>query len=113
MSKYRNKRAQSLDGHCFDSMAERDRYEELRLLARAGEISNLELQPKFEIVPRYRYNGSVVTARVYKADFAYNERGNPRRVVEDVKGAKTATFSLKWALVRYQYPDIDWRIVNA
>ena len=46
MNKYRNKKTQ-VDMYVFDSIAESKRYKELALLQRAGEIQNLELQPRF------------------------------------------------------------------
>jgi hypothetical protein len=110
--KFRNKKAWSRDGNEFHSKAERDRYEELRLLELGGAISDLKLQPEFELQPRYKYDGKWVARRKYRADFAYREPGNPRLVVEDVKGKETAVFSLKWAIVRYKYPDCDWRKVK-
>ena len=38
-----------VDGTRFDSTKEANRYGELRLLEKAGAITNLELQPKFPI----------------------------------------------------------------
>lgn len=46
MNKYRNKKA-IVDDYIFDSIQESRRYKELKLLLKAGEISNLELQPRF------------------------------------------------------------------
>ena len=78
--KYRNVRTH-VDGMAFDSSKEARRYSELRLLERAGEISDLECQPVFLI----EING----ARVCKVvpDFSYQENG--KRVVEDVKSPIT------------------------
>ena len=45
-SKYKNKKIQ-VDMYVFDSAKEAKRYRELKLLERAEEISNLELQPRF------------------------------------------------------------------
>ena len=46
MNKYRNKKV-IVDDYIFDSIQESRRYKELKLLLKAGEISNLELQPRF------------------------------------------------------------------
>lgn len=43
MAKYKNKKI-TLDGITFDSRKEANRYRELKLLERAGEIHTLELQ---------------------------------------------------------------------
>lgn len=66
----------------FDSMAEAKRFGELRLLEKAGQITELKLQPRYEL----RANGGRKIG-TYVADFRYldTERGGGV-VVEDVKG---------------------------
>ena len=49
-NKYRNIKTE-VDGIKFDSKREAQRYQELKLLEKGGVISNLELQPKFELLP--------------------------------------------------------------
>ena len=56
MNKYRNKKTQ-VDMYVFDSIAESKRYKELALLQRAGEIQNLELQPRFLLQESFKKNG--------------------------------------------------------
>ena len=56
MNKYRNKKVQ-IDRYVFDSIAEGRRYRELALLERAGEITNLELQPRFLLQESFKKNG--------------------------------------------------------
>jgi hypothetical protein len=80
----------SLDGRVFDSAAERDRYAELLMLERAGKIAKLELQPRFEIIPK-TVKGT--RAHHYTADFRYIENGVC--VIEDVKGVKTKDYILR------------------
>ena len=60
-NKYNNKKIQ-VDIYVFDSIRESQRYKELKLLERAGEISNLELQPKFLLQESFKKNG-----KTYKA----------------------------------------------
>lgn len=97
--KYRNKKVE-FDGIKFDSERERDRYAELKLLAKAGEITDLKLQPVFELIPAIRENGKTVqTAIKYRADFSYKKDG--KLVVEDAKGVKTEVYKLKKKLMRY------------
>jgi hypothetical protein len=67
-------------------------YQELRMLERAGEISNLKLQTRWPLV----VNGVKVCE--YRPDFEYDEGG--RHVVEDVKGKATPVFRLKAKLMR-------------
>lgn len=82
MNKYRNKKVQ-VDMHVFDSIAERTRYKELKLLERAKQISNLELQPHFLLQEAFKKNGKTYRKIEYIADFKYIENG--KTIVEDVK----------------------------
>jgi len=50
MSKY-NSRKIERDGMVFDSVKEYRRYTELSLLEKAGEISDLQRQVKFRLIP--------------------------------------------------------------
>lgn len=88
-----------VDGIKFDSKKEARRYCELNVLLKAGDISNLELQPRYDIV----ING--VKVCFYKADFRYMQDG--KIVVEDVKGSKQGEayrmFRLKSKLVKACY----------
>ena len=49
-----------IDGITFDSKREAIRYQELKLLERAGEIKDLELQPKYILQPKYCKNGKSI-----------------------------------------------------
>jgi len=82
----------------------------LKLLERAGEISNLELQPKFPIT----VNG--VKVCTYIGDFRYTDRRKigPQGqagcvVLEDIKSpvsAKIPLYRLKRKLVHALYPGV-------
>lgn len=101
--KYRNKKA-VIDGYTFQSQKEANRYFELKMLQKAGEISGLELQPKFEIAPVTWWNGKKLQARYYIADFQYTE--NRIIIVEDVKSAitkKNSVYTLKRQLFLSRY----------
>jgi hypothetical protein len=92
-----------VDGITFDSQAEARRYRELVLLQMAGEISDLECQPEFEIVPAFtRADGKRIRKAVYRADFRYTT-ADGQTVIEDVKGKDTATSRLKRKLTEYKY----------
>lgn len=66
----------------FDSKAERNRYAELALMEKAGQISNLRSQVDIPLI----VNGELVCT--YRADAVYiDEHG--REVVEDTKSAHT------------------------
>lgn len=96
-SKYGN-RTVTRGGEKFDSAKEARRYGELVLLERAGQISNLERQVRFELIPA-QYIGKKCVERAvhYVADFVYMEDG--RKVVEDAKGFRTKDYILKRKLM--------------
>lgn len=98
MSKYRNCKT-IVDGITFDSKAEARRYGELKLLLKAGAITDLIPQAPFELVPSVVLGNRKRPAIKYKADFVYTENGH--KVVEDVKGMKTAVYSLKKHLMKH------------
>ena len=96
----------TIDGHTFDSRKEANRYLELKLLERAGEISDLRLQVEYELIPnqyateeRYGKNGrrlkdkEILLERkcCYVADFVYTDNRTGETVVEDTKSEATRT----------------------
>ena len=102
-SKYRNKKI-IIDEITFDSTKEGKRYLELKQKEKLGEISDLVLQMKFELLPKYKINGKTIRAISYVADFVYKENGN--EVIEDVKASKkfqTDVYKLKKKLFEYKY----------
>ena len=97
MSKYHSRKV-TWDGIEFDSLKEARRYRELWLLKKAGEITNLQRQVRFVLIPSQRIDGKVVERSVsYIADFVYEDHGEI--VVEDVKGLKTREYILKRKLM--------------
>lgn len=109
MNKYKNKKV-ILDDYVFDSIQESRRYKELKLLLRAGEISDLELQPRFLLQESFKKNGKTYRKIEYIADFKYIENG--KTIVEDVKGMQTDVFKLKHKLFEKIYPELELRIVK-
>lgn len=109
MSKYHNKKVQ-VDMYVFDSIAESKRYKELKLLEQAGEISELELQPRFLLQEGFKKNGKTFRKIEYIADFQYIENG--RLVIEDVKGKETEVFKLKRKLFEHEYPDYELKLIK-
>lgn len=103
----------------YDSKHEAERARVLRLMAEAGEITDLreqvpyELVPaQWELVPRFGKNGQalkpkrrcVERAIIYIADFVYTD-AKGEEIVEDAKGYKGGEayklFVLKRKLMRY------------
>ena len=81
----------SYNGKTFDSKREAERYQELKLLERAGEITALMTQVPFLIEPANRKNRAVK----YRADFVYLDCRTNKWVVEDAKGFKTSVYKIK------------------
>lgn len=78
--KYKNKKIQ-VDMYVFDSIAESRRYKELALLEKAGEIKDLQLQPRFLLQEGFKKNGKTYRKIEYIADFMYcqGRQNNSRR----------------------------------
>ena len=110
----------------FDSKKEYNRWCELCLLQKAGKISGLKRQVKYELIPaqkrtvltgeRYKRNDfargiiagmpkskevTLEQACFYIADFVYIEDG--RKVVEDAKGVRTEAYKIKRKLMLLNY----------
>lgn len=111
--KYHAKKTE-VNGIVFASKLEADRYSQLLLLEKAGEISDLKLQVEFQINQGWKdpETGQKVKSRFYVADFMYVDKDQRRIIVEDTKGVETAEFRLKWDLVKTLYPHIDFRKVT-
>ena len=95
--------------HTFDSVKELRRYNELSLMQQAGEISGLEIQKPYELIPKQKLsNGKTERNCQYIADFVYQKDG--KTIVEDVKGYRKgqayAVFVIKRKLMKYVH-DIE------
>lgn len=96
-------------GQVFDSEKEYARYLELKLLEKAGEISGLERQVKYDLIPKQMDEEGKMIERptVYVADFQYRDNNTGEFIVEDVKGYRRgqayAVFSLKRKLMLWRY----------
>lgn len=114
MSKYHNFKSGG-----FDSRKEERRYNNLFMLQRAGYITELRTQVKYELIPaqyetyeRYGKDGKrlkdgrrlLERSCVYVADFVYKD-STGKTVVEDVKGYKDGAayniFTIKRKLMLY------------
>ena len=117
MSKYHSKKV-TIGDEVFDSKKEAKRYQELLLLERAGEISNLQRQVKYVLIPAQKEPSNKVYTRgknkgyckpgkvlerecSYVADFVYTEDG--KTIVEDTKGFRTKEYIIKRKLMLYMH----------
>ena len=99
-SKYGAKKV-TVNGIQFDSKREARRYLDLSAMEMAGQIRDLQLQVKFELIPSQRIDGKVVERSCdYVADFTYYDKDG-WYVVEDTKGMKTKDYIIKRKLMLY------------
>ena len=89
-SKYKNVRTNG-----FDSKKEFQRYQELVILEKLGQIQHLETQVGFPL----RVNDVLIGH--YVCDYLYWENG--KKVVEDCKGVKTPIYRIKCKLMNAIY----------
>lgn len=118
MAKYHNQKV-FYDGIQFDSKREAQRYQELKLMERAGHICDLKRQAKYELIPAQYIDGKCVERAVtYTSDFEYyvlkplrvkSVMVDPKagtigeHIVEDVKGMRTKEYIIKRKLMLYKY----------
>lgn len=103
--KYHSKKT-VIDGHTFDSRKEATRYLVLKGEEKAGWISELETQVKFELIPaifegKGKDRKCIQRACNYYADFKYIKDG--QTIVEDTKGFRTKEYLIKKKLMRWRY----------
>lgn len=98
-TKYRNVRSGS-----YDSRKEEKRANDLKVLEKLGEITELKEQVTFELIPsQYEVVGGkkvcIERGLKYIADFVYIK--NDQVVVEDTKGFKTKDYIIKRKLMLF------------
>ena len=114
-SKYHNDTVE-VDGIRYDSRGEYQRHCFLKLMERAGEITNLRYHVKYELIPAIIIDDvvylktktkaikrTIQTARYYEADFVYTVNKTGEEVVEDFKGHETDLFKFQAALFFWKY----------
>ena len=109
-NKYHNHRVE-LQGEVFDSKKEATRWLELKALEKAGKISGLQRQKKFELIPAQYEEGTtgprggfkkgklLEREVVYYADFVYFDEEEKDFVIEDAKGVRTPEYVIKRKLL--------------
>ena len=93
----------TVDGIVFDSRKEARRYHELKLMEKAGAISDVRRQVRYTLIPAQKdeKGRSLERECAYIADFVYTENG--KTVVEDTKSPATRTkeYIIKRKLMLY------------
>ena len=107
MMKYHNRVLDTPDGR-FDRVREYRRWQELKLMQRAGEIYELQRQVPFVLIPKQKdeITGKVMEREVkYVADFTYRDMKTHKLIVEDTKSdaTKTKDYVLKRKLLLYRH----------
>lgn len=115
--KYGNRKCQ-FNGIVFDSKHEMERYKDLYYLQKAGEITELQTQVTYLLIPpqfddvldpgltallegRKKGKPKLLERKCeYIADFVYRD-SDGRLVVEDAKGMKTKEYIIKRKLMLY------------
>ena len=97
MSKYGNTKI-TREGITFDSMREYKHYLYLCSEVNAQEITDLQLQVKFD----YMNDANTNKLFTYIADFTYNDLLGHLHVV-DAKGCKTPVYNLKKKLIENRF----------
>lgn len=130
MAKYHNRKTTTC-GIVFDSKKEAFRFLYLKGLKEGGTITNLQLQPVFELLPQNKwadpvkrdrkgYKTSTIRPITYLPDFQYTilkecvldingvmVRVYPgETIIEDVKGMRTTEYRLKRKLFLATYPEL-------
>jgi hypothetical protein len=114
MSKYHNRKVTE-DGYTFDSVAEYNRYRELKTMQNNGDIKSLAVHPTYILQKEFNYHGKLVREVKYIADFVYYDVNDHILVIEDVKGVQTAEFKIKAKLFQKlmsDYTDVEFRLVQ-
>ncbi len=109
-SKYNNKKTW-VDGICFDSKKEAEYYCQLKLLKQAGEIRDFGLQPRYELQPTFKKNGTTYRSITYIADFVVVNNDGTTEII-DIKGIETQVFKIKQKLFEYIYPDLSLKVIK-
>jgi hypothetical protein len=97
-NKYHNRKV-VVDGITFDSVKEGSRWQELKLLERAGEITLLARQVRIELIPKTK----LYRACYYVCDFVYTDKRTGKTVYEDSKGMKTKDYLIKRKLLYWRH----------
>lgn len=113
-NKYGNHKV-TVDGELFDSKREASRWLELKMLEKAGKISGLQRQKKFELIPA-QYEADIIGPRggkkkgkllereaSYYCDFYYFDEEEKKFIIEDTKGVRTPEYVLKRKMMLYTY----------
>jgi hypothetical protein len=101
-----------IDGHVFPSKREAEYYLAYKDMLERGEITWLELQPRFELIPAFtNHDGKKVRPCHYTADFKLTYPDGRQKIIE-VKGFRTRDYVLRRKIFEYKYPQYEFEEVR-
>ena len=104
--KYNNKHTW-VDGLCFDSQLEANRYGQLKMLMRAGAIRGFCRQPEFVLIDGNEGQRAIT----YKADFiVFTFEGS--FTIEDTKGYETEQWKRTYKMFKDRYPELEISVLK-
>jgi hypothetical protein len=110
-NKYKAKKT-VIDGHEFPSRREAEYYLLYKSMLQRGEIKDLQLQPRFELIPSFtNWQGKKCRPCHYTADFLLTYPDGRQRVIE-VKGFRTRDYMLRRKLFEWQYREYEFEEVR-
>ena len=102
----------TIDGIEFDSKRESQYYLLYKDMLERGEIKDLQLQPRFELIPSFtNWQGKKCRPCHYTADFLLTYPDGRQKVVE-VKGFRTRDYMLRRKLFEWQYREYEFEEVH-
>lgn len=101
----------TVDGHTFPSKMEADYYVYLKGLQQRKIITDIELQPKLELQPKFKYKNKNIQAINYVLDFKVTYADGKIEYI-DIKGMETPVSTLKLKMVKYLHQDITFKILT-
>lgn len=111
--KYNARKSRCMQGHVHDSVFESSRCNELHVLEKSGVIKNLQIQVKYELIPKQNFGGLMKNERAadYVADFVYEDAASGYTVIEDAKGMQPKDYILKRKWMKLMYCGADKKTV--
>jgi len=92
----------------FDSELEMKYYRDVICVGLAnGSIKECQLQVKYELQPKYKYQNKSIQPINYVADFVITYADDSVMVI-DTKGLADATAKLKKKMFHYHYPEVNY-----
>lgn len=108
----KGKQNRSYNNIQFDSELEMKYYRDVICVGlKDGTIKDCQLQVKYKLQPKFKYNNETIREINYVADFVITYADDSVTVI-DTKGLPDATAKLKRKLFHYKYPEIDYRWIG-